>query len=277
MKCFFVDDSVRTTPVRPKVNRLVAVGGLAVECDRIWPLEHALDEICRGFGFPLREVFKWSPNPQQHWMGKGLVEEKRVDFQREVLRTLGSYECKAVFVAEDSSCAYAENTSTSAEIDVVKLLIERVDGYLKACDSLGLVVCDRPGGDHRTEETYLASCLETLREGTAFQSIERITLPVLTSPYRLSRILQAADLITSCTLAQVSGEDKYSSEVFPDVSPLFIRYRDQTGGFGVKLHPFRKLGNLYHWLFGDTHHVMGNSGVPMPRADIAFSESPDIY
>ena len=102
-------------------------------------------------------------------------------------------------------------------------------------------------------------------------------MSVLTSPFRLSRILQAADLIASCILAYVTGESNFAPALFPHLSPLFIRESGRTGGVGVKLHPFLKYGNFYHWLFGDEYYVRGNCGHPLPLDTIAFSKSLDEY
>jgi hypothetical protein len=205
------------------------------------------------------------------------MHEARRDFQIAVLNALSEHDCRAVFVAEDAGCTPAESSSTTPEIDVVKLLIERVDWFLSHAGSHGLIICDRPGGDHRAEESFLLDCLETLRTGTDCLTPDRIVMSVLTSPFRLSRILQAADLITSCTLAYVTGESNFAPPLFPHLSPLFIRESGRTGGVGVKLHPFLKYGNLYHWLFGDEHYVRGNAGHPLPLDTIAFSKGLDEY
>lgn len=276
MHIFFVDDSSQGRPTRPKMGRMVAIGGLVVSSDHVRPLEHQLDQLCSEHGFPPNEVFKWSPG-REHWMRRNLMHEARRDFQIAVLNALAEHECKAIFVAEDAGCSPAERSSATPEIDVAKLLIERVDWFLGHAGSHGLIICDRPGGDHRTEESFLLHCLETLRTGTDCLTPERIVMSVLTSPFRLSRILQAADLITSCTLAYITGESNFAPPLFPHVSPLLIRENGRTGGVGVKLHPFLKYGNLYHWLFGDEYYVRGNCSHPLPLDAIAFSRSLDEY
>lgn len=276
MHIFFVDDSSQTKPSRPKMGRMVAIGGLVVESDYVKILETQIEGICAAHGFPLNEVFKWSPG-RELWMHRNLISKKRRDFQIEVLKMLVENGCEAVFVAEDAGCAPAESSSASPEIDVVKLLIERVDWFLSRSSSHGMIICDRPGGNHRTEESFLLNCFETLREGTGCLTPERIIMSVLTLPFRLSRLLQAADLITSCTLAHVTGERTFAPALFPYLSPLFIRDCGRTGGVGVKLHPFKKYGNLYHWLFGDNFYVRKNSRQPLPINEIAFSKSLDEY
>ena len=258
------------------MGRMVAIGGLVVASDHVRPMEAQIEALCSDYGFPPNEVFKWSPG-REHWMRDNLIADARLSFQIAVLNTLSEYECRAVFVAEDAGCAPAEASSPTPEIDVVKLLIERVDWFLGHAQSHGMIICDRPGGDHRTEETFLLNCLETLREGTGFLTPERVVMSVLTSPFRLSRILQAADLITSCTLAYVAGERTFAPALFPYLSPLFIRENGRTGGVGVKIHPFLKYGNLYHWLFGDEYYVRGCLGHPLPFGGIAFSKSLEKY
>ena len=276
MHIFFVDDSSQGKPTRPKMGRMVAIGGLVVSSDHVRPLETQIDQICTAHGFPPNEVFKWSPS-REHWMRSNLVQEARKDFQIAIMNALSEHECRALFVAEDAGCSTAETSSVNPEIDVVKLLIERAEWFLKHAGSHGLIICDRPGGDHQAEESFLLNCLETLRVGTDYLHPERIVMPVLTSPFRLSRILQAADLITSCTLAYVTGESNFSPGLFPHLSPLFIREDGRTGGVGVKLHPFFKYGNLYHWLFGDKYYIHENVGHPFPLNNIAFSKSIEKY
>jgi hypothetical protein len=276
MHIFFIDDSSQGKPTRPKMGRMVAIGGLVVASDHVHPLEAQIEVLCSDHGFPPNEVFKWSPG-REHWMRTNLKHNARRDFQIAVLKALAEHECKTVFVAEDAGCSPAESSSTTPEIDIVKLSIERVDWFLSQAQSHGVIICDRPGGDHRTEESFLLSCLETLREGTGCLIPDRIMMSVLTCPFRLSRILQAADLITSCTLAYVAGESNFAPALFPHLSPLFIQERERTGGVGVKLHPFKKYGNLYHRLFGDKYYVWGSTGHPLPLKGIAFSKSPDEY
>jgi len=254
---------------------MAAVGGLVVESESIRPLEAKIDALCESYGFPQGETFKWSPG-HEHWMRKNLIHDERRDFQIGVLHALAEFHSKVVFVAEDKGCSTAENSPTH-EIDVVRLLIERVDWFLGKAVSHGVIISDRPGGDHKKEEAFLLDCLETLRVGTDFLTPQNIIMSVLTSPFRLSRLLQAADLIVSCTLAYVSGESKFSPAVFEHINPLFIRESGRTGGVGVKLHPFLKYGNLYHWLFGDEYYIKGNTGHRMPLKSIAFRESLDEY
>ena len=275
MKIFFIDDSKQNNPSRPKMGPMVAVGGFVVDANSIRPLEDKIEEVCSKYNFPNGEVFKWSPG-LEHWMRKNLVEENRKEFLIEIISALSRFECKLIFIAEDCSCSPACK-STNHELDAVKLLIERVEWYLSKNNCFGLIICDRPRGNYKQEESFLLDCLCTLKTGTDYIIPQHIAMSVLTSPFRLSRLLQAADIITSCTLAYVCGEKRYSKAIFEHLSPLFIRENGRTGGVGVKLHPFQKYGNFYHWLFGDSHYVKGTTGYPMPLPNIAFSENIETY
>ena len=120
-------------------------------------------------------------------------------------------------------------------------------------------------------------CLEALRSGSQYRKPSRVVLPVLSAPSSTTRLLQAADLVTGCTLAYVCGEQNFSPPLMQFLTPMFLRINDRIGGVGVKLHPYMKYANLYHWLFGDTHYWRMNTGLPMPLENIAFSKSPDVY
>lgn len=276
MHIFFLDDSRQTNPTRPKIGAMVAVGGLVAEAVKIPLIESELDKLCSDAGFPAGEIFKWSPG-REHWMRTGLIDQARTSFQVSVIDILSEHGCRAVFVAEDSTCDRAENSSLSSEIDVVKLMIERVDWFFSKKGSNGLMIIDRLSGDHHDEEEFLAECLQTIEEGTTYLKPGKILMAALSLPNRLSRLLQAADLITSATLAYVAGEHRFSPPVVEAMKPLFIRETDRVGGVGVKLHPWRKFANLYHWLFDDSHYWRGNSGLPLPIPNIAFAKSPEQY
>lgn len=277
MKFCFVDDSKQNRPTRDKVGPMIAIGGIIVDDCKILELEREIDALCRQVGFPDGEVFKWSPDRKKHWMYNNLVGVERCSFQCSILEVLNDTGCKAIFIAEDTNCKFADRTSGSHEYDIAKLLIERVDWCYQNCADTGLLICDRPPGNYKQEESYLLSCLQTLKMGTNYRKPERIIMTVLSSPYRLSRLLQTADLITACTLQYLCGEKRFTPPVMKYIKPLFLSEWDRIGGVGVKLHPDFKYANLYHWLFGDSQLIKGMTGYSLPLSYRPFSSSPDIY
>jgi hypothetical protein len=277
MKFCFVDDSRQGKPTRDKLGPIVSIGGLIVDSCRIFQMEKDINDLCTKVGFPEGEVFKWSPIKNKHWMYENLTRVERCAFQCTILELIKDNDCKALFIAEDTNNRCAEKTSKSHEYDIVKLLIERVDFCYGKCPDDGIIICDRPPGGQQQEEKFLLHCLETLKEGTSFHKPKRIIMTVMSSPYRLSRLLQVADLITGCTLAYLCGESRYSPPVMEYIKPLFLSEWDRVGGVGVKLHPDFKYANLYHWLFGDPHIIWGRTGHPLPLPYRPFSTSPDVY
>lgn len=276
MHIFFIDDSIQRHPNRPKMGQMVAVGGVVCLDQAVNKVEEEIEKICTTYGFPPGERFKWSPGDEL-WMRKGLVEKHRYGFQRDILQVLQRHDCRAIFIAEDSNCKGANSQLLSNEMDLAMLLIERADWFFEKQDSIGAIVVDRPGGGFKKEEAFLLECLDALRSGSQYRKPSRVVLPVLSAPSTTTRLLQTADLIAGCTLAYVCGEQYYSPPLMEFLTPLFLRVDGRIGGVGVKLHPYVKYANLYHWLFGDTHYVKMNMGFPMPLDNIAFSKSLDEY
>jgi hypothetical protein len=275
MHVFYIDDSFQKTPKLPKMGPMVAVGGFVIEISRIKSLEQDLNHLCAKVGFPDGQMFKWSPGSGL-WMKSNLIGNARADFQKQVIAALSKHGCRAVFVAEDKNCRPADKANTH-EIDVLRLLVERAEWFFSKNRTEGTIILDRHGGDHREEESFLAHCYDTVRDGTTYVKPAHIAMTISSQPCRLSRLLQAADLVAGSTLAYVSGEDHYSPAIVEQIKPLLIRENERVGGVGVKLHPSFKYSNLYHWLFGDTHLWHGDVGIPLPWADRGYSKGLQKY
>jgi hypothetical protein len=266
MDFYFADDSKQTNPSRNGMGSLVAIGGIRVPGESVALLERQIDELCLRSGFPPKEAFKWSPG-REMWMRDQLVEENRRDFFVELISLLAENNVGVVVVIADEGHGSATGAVTTEE-DVTKMFIERVHYHLS---SGGLIIIDRPGGDRADEERFLEQCLETLQTGTSYVLPTNIALSPLTTNSRNVRLLQAADVITGCSLARVGGEEIYSPPLFEGIKPLFRNNFNRIGGVGLKIHPDGRYANLYHWLLGDTHFVRGNTGSPMPLTDYPYS------
>jgi hypothetical protein len=183
MDLFFLDDSRQRNPTRQGMGPLVAVGGVCVAEEAVRPLELGLDELCRQTGFPDGEAgeFKWSPKAE-HWMRTELVQTARRDFFFGVLGLAAIHGVKAIVVLEDTSRGQADATAPSPEDDVVRLFLERADNYLYP-DRRGILIADRPGGGQEDEDRFLGRCLGTLRAGTRYVELTRVSL-ALTTPSR---------------------------------------------------------------------------------------------
>jgi hypothetical protein len=253
---------------------LVGVGGVCIDEDALRPLELALDDLCHRTGFPEGDAgeFKWSPK-DEHWMKRNLVQDARRDFFFASLALAAEHGVKAIVVLEDTSRGQADAEAQGAEDDVTKLFLERANNSLYP-NGRGIVIADRPGGHgQEDEDRFLARCLATLRSGTRFVRLDRISL-MLTTPSHHARLLQLADVVTGATTACVAGEARYAPPVFERIRPLLREEGGRCGGVGLKIQPDLRYVNLYHWLLGDDYYRRGNMGIPLPRGGHCYAESP---
>ncbi|MFA5375532.1 MAG: DUF3800 domain-containing protein [Dehalococcoidia bacterium] len=269
---FFVDDAKQYKPTRDGMGPLVAVGGILVPGDSVWQVETDINKLCCDTGFPVDEPFKWSPGTDL-WMRANLYGKKRREFFLKIIEILDSYDTTAIVVIEDTTSRTA-TTKVSHEMDATILLLERIHNNLQARKTQGVVLFSCPSGDKQTESVFLGECRNVLSLGTAYLRNKRILLNVLSSPQKFIRLLQVADLITSCTTAHVAGESRYSPPIFESIKKLFASDLSRIGGVGLKIHPDGRHANLYYWLLGDTHFVKHYSGVPLPIRSLPyFSDS----
>lgn len=262
MHLIFVDDSKQDSPTRPGLGPIVSVGALGIPADHALRAGQALDRVCASHGFPAGEEFKWSPS-KGRWMYSNLIGSARLDFWTAVIDELLAHGCYGLIAAEDSARRPATNPSISADLDATCLLLERLAQHLQSQHETALVLADRPGGAITEENAYLGSLYALLREGTDYVVHGEIAIVAATQS-RLVRLLQAADLFTSCLTAFISGEQTYAPPVARLLLPLLGKEYDRRGGVSVKLHPDFCLLNLYHWLFEDEFYKSGNSGYQLP-------------
>lgn len=272
MRLFFADDSKQDNPSREGMGRLVAIGGISVLDSTIRLLEQEINSLCTEFGFPERSEFKWSPS-QGNWMHSNLIEEDRHNFYLRVLALAEEYEVKAIVVIEDTSCRTATGISDPF-LDATSLLLERINHHFRGNATEGIIIADRPGGGSRAEETYLEHFLEILLTGTDYVTFNQIAHNVLTTHSHLSRLLQLADLITSCSVARVAGESIYSPPIFKKIKPLLYSQAGRIGGSGLKIHPDYRYVNLYHWLLGDTFFLKDGERISLPNNLSPYHSNP---
>lgn len=272
MRFFFADDSKQRSPSRPGVGPLVAIGGVMVSHHELDGLQDQIDHLCREAGFPEGEPFKWSPG-RELWMHENLTGAARERFFKMVLGAAHDREVRALVVMEDTRKKTATGAKTP-ELDVTKMFLERADVEFGRHSTKGVVVVDRPGGDRHQEEVFLGECLETLQGGTEFWKGAH-TLFVVSAPSKLVRLLQLADLVTSCTCAYMGGETPWAARTFATISPMLCRWQGNVGGTGVKLHPDFRYANLYHWLLGDPQLRRGDAASPLPIPGRPYARNAD--
>jgi hypothetical protein len=208
-------------------------------------------------------------------MRQNLVDERRTAFFMEGLALAARHAVIAIVVVVDRT-AQPANAGVTPETDATIMLLERVQNRLAAARTEGLVIVDRPGGGRPVdEEAFLLTCLETIQAGTPYVRPDRIAINAVSTSSALVRLVQMADVVTSCTVARVAGERQFSPGVFEAVRPLLAQELGRSGGVGLKLHPDFRYANLYHWLLGDQHFVRANTGHPLPMRGFPYAESAD--
>lgn len=247
---FFVDGAEQQRPSRDGMGPLVAVGGLLVPGESVRDLERAIDDLCRDFGFPAGQEFKWSPG-RELWMRDHLVDQARTTFFKAALGLAAAKGARGIVVIEDTNHDLAIAEAGNHEMDVVGMFLERANNQLRARNRHGVVVFDRPTGGRKEETRYLVRCLEALQTGTRFVKPDRIAINALTTASELVRLLQMADILTSCSVSYVSGEPRFSAATFESIRPMLCEGWIGCGGTGLKIHPDYNYVNLYHWLLGD--------------------------
>lgn len=252
------------------MHPLVAVGGLHVPGSAVRGLERSLDTLCREFGFPDGDEFKWSP-PRGSWQRTDLQGERRERFHLVALSIARDAGATAIVVMTDSKTAPLSPTRTHEE-SATMMFLERAQESL-APDRHAIIVFDRPGGDRASERRFLATTMESLRAGTTYSKLDRLALAVATDS-KLSRLIQLADVVTACSTSYVAGERNHSPRIFREgVLPLLREDYSCKGGRGLKIHPDIRYRNLYHWLLEDEYYVryQDSRKLPMPGHQYAVS------
>lgn len=271
MRFFFGDDSA-VQGRREDMGRLVGFGGILLREGALEDVEEGAAGVLSGFGIPSTTEFKWSL-PSDNWIRNNLTAAQQEELRRKLLEVLHDAETRAIVAAIDTARTYFDRDR--AERECVMYVFERVTTYLRGEPCT--IVADRPGGGRREEDDFLEWFWERVREGTDFVNPDTVR-HVDTSPSRLSRHLQLADLVTGITTAMVAGEVRYAPPLFSDfVQPMFItNYRGVVGGTGLKLFP-DDLVNLYHWVLGERSYSRGASGIPLPSNGYPYFESDGIH
>jgi len=274
MDFIFADDARQNNPSRKGMGPLVAIGGIHVPGDKVGILEKAVNELCNHTGFSPGQQFKWSPGKKETFMKTKLISKSRVDFYKKLCDLAIQNQISAYVVVEDTKRNTALSESESAEIDVTSLFLERANWAFAKAQTDGVVMVATPGGGAKAQEKFIVQSTRLMQRGTRYSKFNRIPLPILIAQARNVRLLQLADIITSCTTARVAGEHTHSPEIFEFLKPIFHRDLGRIGGVGVKLHPDLRYANLYHWLLGDSHWYKRNIGTPLPYKGIPYYEIP---
>jgi hypothetical protein len=266
----FLDDASQKNCSRERVGRLVAIGGIAIEASACRALGLVVDDLCKKFGFPPGELFKWSPN-KDHWMRDNLTGERREQFFNEALGLAAAHGAIGLVAVSDTTKGLAIPQAKTPEMDVLVMVLERFDLLLGR--DVGMVVAARPSGGRSDEDKFIVSCSEAINAGTNYVRFQKLVSNTVTMPFPNSRLLQLADLVVSVTTAVVAGHKEFAGRVFPAVRSILKNSGNRVGGAGLKIHPDYSYANLYHWLLGDRRF----KNIELPIANRPFSTNEDTY
>lgn len=245
---------------------LVCAGGIYVPHARVQQLESRIDQLALRVGFPPGEEFKWSP-PRSSWMREHLKDQDRERFFLAVLGECARCDVTVIACVNDTTMKTATGATTH-DMDVTTLFLERAD-WCASAGAGATVVFDRPGSD---EAKFLDACASTLRDGTHFRKFTSLMPAPLTADSHRQRLLQVADLVTSCTASAVGGEDRFAPTIFAGIRPLLRKEGGRSGGVGLKIHPDFRYANLYYWLLGEDTWWKGSLGIPLPRRRLWYAD-----
>lgn len=265
----FVDDAQQNNPTRPGLEPLVAMGGVAVPDDAVDILEKKIEDICYSYGLSTRDEFKWSPGKNQ---SRFREITDRAEFFKKILSLAKQSDVKALVIISNMRSTPIVNYLSDHKFATFAALLERINSL----DSSSIVLSDQPSGGSVDHKAFLDNCKELITKGTSYQDLKNIPFVVTASSCYI-RLLQLADVVTSCTLSYISGENTYSPPVFKHIIPIIHRHNNCYGGAGIKIHPDFLYANLYHWLLGDEHYNRFGSGHPLPIRSRPYSDSSTQY
>jgi len=209
-------------------------------------------------------------------MYSNLADQKRVDFFKEIITELKKNQVSATVIIEDidKSSKLANSSAKDNFEDVTMMLLERAEMELKKRKRTGVLIFDMPSGGRDDEKKFLWSYFETIASGTKYVKPDHFAINVLSTRSEFIRCLQAADLITSVTLAYISG-NKYAEEIFPEIKPLSNNDSGRINGVDIKIYPDEYI-NLYFWLLGEEYIWRSNDVIPLPLLGFPYEKDPWI-
>lgn len=273
MQLVFVDDT-KQNGRRTDMGVLMALGGVSFPEDSVAEFGKEFHALYAKYGVPVAEELKWS-TPKTSWFRTDAGREVLTPIREDCLRLAAAHNASAVVVAFDLGRTMVQGAK--AESQVLTYLYERVTMMLgREGVKRAVIVCDKPGGGHQEEDSWIAGTLDLTRYGTEFVKPTGIILPVLTAPSHHHPHLQLADLVTGSLVAAVAGTD-HGMALVDLVKPLLHKNAlGLMGATGLKLFP-DDLNNLYHWVLAEETYakVSMNAGVGLPWDKSGWAYSHD--
>lgn len=266
----FVDDT-KQKGLRRDMGQLLALGAVAFNEDQLAPYADAVEDVFARHMIPEGTELKWSCR-KDSWFKTEAGAKVLTKVREECLEAAASCQARATVVVFDLGRTIVQGQA--AETKVLTFLYERISMMLPP-DDRAVVVCDKPGGNHKDEDAWIAGTLALTRFGTNYVSPGNVVLPMLTAPSHHHPHLQLADLIAGSVTAAVSGV-RYGLELIPTLRPLL--HASPTGGIpgtGLKLFPDDLL-NLYHWVLDETSYMRRGMGLTLPHAHLPYGDDDGV-
>lgn len=213
----FVDDSKQGVQQLLR-NRLddpprdfQAYGSVACLAESVPALAWDLRNLCRATGFREYDEFKWVP-PRGSWMKDSMSDSRRDEFLQNVCGLLAQH--GATVLLSTSSVAEAAEVQRPS---LRRFMEQTISSAVKADLSLSYVFDLPSDGLGRGLAPFLEHLIGLGSE--TVHSAPRVALEVC-SYSRYSRLLQAADFVTSCALAYLIGNRRRSASYFPMLADL---------------------------------------------------------
>lgn len=271
MHVAYVDDT-KQRGRRQDMGQVIALGAAIFDEAQVQPFAESFRALYDEFEVPHDVELKWSnPQGRNWWRESEENKAKQTPMRERVLQLARDHDVRVVVVIWDEGGGVASTGGDGPEDSVIKFMFERVSAQLENAGHRGIIVFDKPGGDHRDEANWLTGRAEMVRLGTEYVKPNAIVTQILTAPSHLHPHLQLADLIAGSVTAAVAG-NRYGLDLVPLIKPMMcINFWSYVGGTGLKLYP-DKMNNLHHWVLGEDTFMRRGTGVGLPYAPWRYVE-----
>jgi hypothetical protein len=263
MRIAYVDDT-KQQGKREGMGQLVALGAVIFDEEHVQPFAQAFRAAYDTLDIPHEVELKWSYPRGNNWFRKTGNTDLQTPLREAVLKAAAEHEAKVIVVVWDLDGGVAAAGGEGPEDAVVTFMFERISMQIENSRQRGIIVFDKPGGDHKDEADWLANRSEMVRVGTEYVKPNAIVAQVFTAPSHLHPHLQLADLVAGSVTAAVAG-NQYGLDLIPLIKPMMCQGTWGIAQTGLKLYP-DNLNNLHHWVHGAASCGRGSSGVGLPYA-----------
>lgn len=249
MKVLTLDDSFH------KNARILGYGGFVVDEAELRNVELGVRAVKAKHGVPQDVELKWSPRPN-HFLRSKAFEGKRPELYRDTLAILNDTEATVLcgvhyledcYGRKDHGWSVAKTKEWAAKKQLAYLAERFQRPVLSSSDGTGIIIADEYES-RKGEQALIEYFRATMLEGTQFEQLDRIAVPVLTAPSTHSSHIQVADIVAGVVVGHLGG-NPYAAEQFEPVALRCLRnpregvtvfdssLSEEVLGFGIKVFP----------------------------------------